>query len=185
MDSKPVSILSTKSGIEPKVTIHRWVDKSQKAIDFPKAFSDYNKNMGGVDLHDQYCNSALSIRGGKWTWCLFRFIWLIQASLTNATVLHNVLHPDDRKGIKDVVTEITSYYLDNCMRTRHNPKRRKSGTTSKPTQHTVCLGPQKNCVFVISEDVKCNKFTERFSAKCDMHLCSIHMQSHKQNQCIL
>jgi len=51
MDSKPVSILST-FGDEPKVEMQRWHKKSRKFILFPRAFSMYNKNMGGVDLHD-------------------------------------------------------------------------------------------------------------------------------------
>ncbi|OXU17127.1 hypothetical protein TSAR_009615 [Trichomalopsis sarcophagae] len=85
MDSKPVSILSSKYGNEPKVEMQRWQESSKKSILFPHCFSMYNQHMGGVDLHDQHCNALMpTIRSKKWTWCLV--LRLIQASLANATV---------------------------------------------------------------------------------------------------
>jgi len=59
MDSKPVSILSTGFNDEPKAPMKRWHKQTKKTILFPQAFSKYNSNMGGVDLHDQHCNSLL------------------------------------------------------------------------------------------------------------------------------
>ena len=67
--------------------------------------------MGGVDLHDQHCNALmLTIRSKKWTWCLF--LRLIQAALSNATVIYNKLHPDERKSTKDIVEEVFEYYIE-------------------------------------------------------------------------
>lgn len=117
MDAKHVYILSTTYGIEPKIQMKRWVDKSHQIIEYPNVFSYYNRKMGEVDLHDQHCNAVMPvIRGKKWTWCLF--LRLIQASLTNATVLYNLAHPEDRKGTKDVVKEVCQYYLEDSVRKR-------------------------------------------------------------------
>ena len=96
MDSNPVSILSSKYGNEPKVEMQRWQESSKNSILFPHCFSMYNQHMGGVDLHDQHCNTLMpSIRSKKWTWCFV--LRLIQASLANATVIYNKLHPDEKK----------------------------------------------------------------------------------------
>ena len=66
VDSKPVSVLSTEYGDEPKVEMERWHEKSIQQILFPQAFSKYNTYMGGVDLHDQHCNALMpTIRSKK------------------------------------------------------------------------------------------------------------------------
>lgn len=94
-DSKNVSILSTAAGVTPLATVQRYNKeiKAKEDLQFPNAFSQYNKFMGGVDLHDQYCNKVLpSVRSKKWTWVVF--LRLIQASITNATALHNAAIPE-------------------------------------------------------------------------------------------
>lgn len=87
-DSKIVSILSTAVGVTPPAIMKRYNAKEKKRVDisFPQVFQTYNKNMGGVDLHDQHCND-LRINSGskKWTWAVFRRI--IEASLSNAFVI--------------------------------------------------------------------------------------------------
>lgn len=69
-DSKLVSVLSTAAGVTPEFTVQRYdkESKSKKPIPFPNAFSAYNKFMGGVDIHDMYCNIVRPIiRSKKWT----------------------------------------------------------------------------------------------------------------------
>lgn len=122
MDSKAVSMLSTTYGTEPKVSMNRCVDKKRSNLSFPNMFSKYNKNMGGVDLHDQHCNATYpSVRGKKWTWCLF--LRIIQASIVNATVLHNYVSPDEKKGTKDIIEELAEYYLEPKERRLSSRKR--------------------------------------------------------------
>ena len=95
MDSKPVSVLSTEYGDEPKIEMERWHEKSKQQILFPQAFSKYNTYIGGVDLHDQYCNALMpTICSKKWTWCLF--LRLIQADLSNATVKKSFIQMRER-----------------------------------------------------------------------------------------
>ena len=90
MNSKAVSILSSAAGVTPTSNVSRYDEeaKEKTALPFPNAFKVYNTFMDGVDLHDQHCNNLISIiRANKWTWIIF--IGLIQASITNATVLYN------------------------------------------------------------------------------------------------
>lgn len=173
MDAKPVSILSTACGVEPKIVMKRWVDKSRQSIHFPNVFSQYNKKMGGVDLHDQHCNAVLpAIRGKKWTWCLF--VRLLQMAITNATVLYNEANPEYRKGTKDVVEEICQHYLQNSARTKQSNKRKRSSNSQTQTNHTSRIGEKKKCTFVSANGKQCNKRTDRLCQKCAIHLCSSH-----------
>ncbi|XP_058810657.1 piggyBac transposable element-derived protein 3-like [Phymastichus coffea] len=134
MDSKPVSVPSTKYGDEPKVEVQRWHESSKKSILFPQAFSMYNRYMGGVDLHDQHCKALTpTIKSKKWMWCLF--VRLIQAALTNSTVIYNKLHPELPKGTKDLVQEVCQYYLDKFSRDR--PVRQKRHSDSSSNEHKI------------------------------------------------
>ncbi|XP_058802842.1 piggyBac transposable element-derived protein 3-like [Phymastichus coffea] len=134
MDSKPVSVLSTKYGDEPKVEVQRWHESSKKSILFPQAFSMYNRYMGGVDLHDQHCNALTpTIKSKKWMWCLF--VRLIQAALTNSTVIYNKLHPELPKGTKDLMQEVCQYYLDKFSRDR--PVRQKRHSDRSSNEHKI------------------------------------------------
>lgn len=68
MDSKEVSLLSTVAGIGSMKTVKGYSQEEKNKIDIamPAAFSNYNKYMGGVDIHDQYCNKLLpAIRSKK------------------------------------------------------------------------------------------------------------------------
>ena len=40
------------------------------------------------------------------------FLRLVQAALSNATVIYNKLHPDESKGTKDIVEEVCEYYIE-------------------------------------------------------------------------
>ncbi|XP_066596280.1 piggyBac transposable element-derived protein 3-like [Prorops nasuta] len=67
-DSKQVSILSSAAGVTPLTPMKRYNkdNKSKVDIEFPYAFSAYNRFMGGVDVHDQHCCKLLpSLRSKK------------------------------------------------------------------------------------------------------------------------
>lgn len=129
VDSKQISILSTAAGITPVGNVKRYnKDKKEKVtLPFPNAFKVYNNLMGGVDLHDQHCNKLMPIiRSKKWTWIIF--IRLLQASITNATILYNVANEHKKKiGSKEFAIEISSHYLktykNHTLETRHVKKR--------------------------------------------------------------
>ena len=113
VDSKPVSIVSTASGVTPLLPLKRYSSqvRSKVEIPFPKAFHLYNKFMGGVDLHDGHCNNVLSsIRSKNWTWVVF--MRLIQASIVNALVIYNA-SGDGKKnvGTKEFAISIAKSYM--------------------------------------------------------------------------
>ena len=54
---------------------------------------------------------------------------LIQAALSNATVLYNKLYPDERKGTKDIVEEVCEYYIEK-FENADRPKRKNRSASS-------------------------------------------------------
>jgi len=67
VDTKPVSLLSQADCVSPTVTMKRY-DKNvihRAPITFLKAFKTYNKFMGGVNLHDQFCSDLKTNVGGN------------------------------------------------------------------------------------------------------------------------
>jgi len=92
MDSKAVSLLLTAAGVTSLSSMKRYSKKQKckRELPFPNAFAIYNKYMGGVDQHDNHCSNLMpSIRFKKWIWVIL--LRLIQASITNATVLKNLV----------------------------------------------------------------------------------------------
>ena len=143
MDSKPVRVLSTEYGDEPKVEMERWHEKSKQQILFPQAFSKYSTYMGGVDLHDQHCNALMpTICSKKWTWCLF--LRLIQAALSNATVIYNKLHPDERKGTKGIVEEVCEYYIEKFENADRPKRKNRSASSCSLCKISLCKEHRKN-----------------------------------------
>ena len=145
MDLKPVSVLSTEYGDEPKVEMKRWHEKSKQQILFPQAFSKYITYMGGVDLHDQHCNALMpTIHSKKWTWCLL--LRLIQAAWSNATVIYNKLHPDERKGTKDIVEEVCEYNIEKFENAdRPKRKNRSASSAGVDDKHKIIIGKRHKC----------------------------------------
>lgn len=135
-DSKEVSILSTAAGVTPLTPMKRYSkdEKSKVDIQFPYAFSAYNRFMGGVDVHDQHCCKLLpALRSKKWTWVIF--MRLIQAAITNSTVLHNICNESKVKaGTKDAAMSISRTYLDNSKSKFHRKNERTAMKHEKVAQ---------------------------------------------------
>ena len=173
MDLKPVSVLSTEYGDEPKVEMERWHEKSKQQILFPESFSKYNTYMGEVDLHDQHYNTLMpTIRSKKWTWCLF--LRLIQAALSNATVICNKLHPDERKGTKDIVEEVCEYYIEKFENVnRPKQKNRSTSSAGVDEEHKIIIGKCHKC-----EAENYSVYTESYFSLCKISLCKEHRKNH-------
>ena len=156
MDSKPVSILSTAAGVNPTAPVERFdkTEKMRKKLDFPRAFSVYNKYMGGLDVHDQHCNKVLPIiRSKKWTWVIF--VRCIQMAITNATVLFNTASANKNKkiGTKDLAMAVARSYLNED----------KSNSKLHEVEQSLS---QKCC-----SNKKCSLRTRKFCKTCNLYFC--------------
>ena len=68
-DNKPVHLISSYSGVEPRDKWNRWsvASKQRVEIDRPPFVKDYNCYMGGVDLWDMMIKFyQTNIRSNKW-----------------------------------------------------------------------------------------------------------------------
>ena len=154
MDSKPVSMLSTAAGVTPLFEVQRFSFDEMKKVNilFPRAFKLYNLFMGVIDLHDLHCSNLMSfIRAKKWTWPMF--LRFIQSSMTNATVIHNLVH-EKKIGTKDMALELAKYYL-----------------ARKPTtklHKSVSMKLKKKC----ENFEKCATRTQKMCETCNVYSCS-------------
>jgi Transposase IS4 len=84
-DNQPVYMASNCDGVEPLTTCKRFnrAEKGYTSVPQPKLNSDYNTNMGGVDLFDNGTkNYAIIIRLKKWYWCMYT--WFLSACMVQA-----------------------------------------------------------------------------------------------------
>ncbi|CAH2083805.1 unnamed protein product [Euphydryas editha] len=86
-----VTVATKNAKIEPLVTAKRYDRKIKKMVNVPQpqVIADYNKNMGGVDLHENgIANCRIRVRGKKWWWPLF--INLIDSVLVNSWKIYKL-----------------------------------------------------------------------------------------------
>ncbi|XP_066598905.1 piggyBac transposable element-derived protein 3-like [Prorops nasuta] len=153
MDSKEVSMLSTAAGVGSESSVKRYSKELKKKVEIkmPLAFTTYNKYMGGVDIHDQYCSKASpSMKSKKWTFSVF--LRMIESSIANAIILSNAVRPEKTKKstVKDFAIEITQNYLSNSKLKNHNYYK-----TNK----------YKNCLY------NCGKRSFFYCNECNQYIC--------------
>lgn len=120
--------------------------------------------MGGVDKHDEHCSNLMPfIRSKKWTWAML--MRLIQSSLTNATVLYNIVREDEKKvGSKAVALEVAEKYLA-----------KKEKSYSEP-HSLIRIQERRNCKNFKS----CTRRTHTICNVCNLPFCtSCFQDAHK------
>lgn len=73
-DNSVVTVMTNNCTVLPIVLAKRYNRKERKEISIsqPNLIHQYNKHMGGVDLHDNgIANYRIAIKGKKWWWPLF------------------------------------------------------------------------------------------------------------------
>lgn len=96
-DNNIVTIGTNHGFLQPLHKVKRFSRSEMKkiAIDQPNILMDYNKNMGGVDMHDNgVANYRIKIRGKKWWWPLFTNC--LDSCLVNAWKIYNIANPKNK-----------------------------------------------------------------------------------------
>ena len=100
----------------PVSTAQRWSKSAKKRADvLTKPFEDYNKQMSGVDLFDQFVSIyRVRIRSKKWWWPFFA--WVVNASMANVLNLLRTVQKQ-KVGIlefqREVVVRILASFESN------------------------------------------------------------------------
>ena len=91
-------------------TDQRWPKSAEKQVDvaMPKPFEDYSKQMGGVDLFDQFVSTyRVRIRSEKWWWPFFT--WAVNASMENAWKLFRIVQKQ-KSGMLEFQISLQSHW---------------------------------------------------------------------------
>ena len=85
MDSKAVTLLSSKTGLEPMPEAQRWVKKDHafKTAPLPAVIADYYSHMGGVDLLDAFLMS-LRFKMRSRRWYIYLFWHFVMVAIINS-----------------------------------------------------------------------------------------------------
>ena len=92
-DNSVVTVASNTFGVEPIGRVKRFDRKKkvEKFVPQPYVISQYNKYMGGVDLHDNgIANYRCKVLGKKWWWPIF--INAIDSLIVNAWKFYNIVN---------------------------------------------------------------------------------------------
>lgn len=85
-DKRVVTMLSTKHSSASQSTRRR--RRGTDEIDKPTIILDYNRNMGGVDVADQYATSYCFLRKSL-KWWRKLFFWGLETSIVNSYIIYN------------------------------------------------------------------------------------------------
>jgi len=130
--------------------------KEKIDIGMPSGFFLYNKYIGGVDLHDQYCSKvALSIKSKKWTWPIL--MRSIQSSLSNDLILRNDVYKKKKMTSKEffIYMSVANKYL------------KQANLGDLKTHNQIKITIRKIC----SND-KCSVRSFWLRQNCNKHFCN-------------
>ena len=92
-DNKVVIVATNYLSLNPVSSTKRWskAEKKHVNVPMPNPFKEYNANIGGVDLCDQFVSTyRVRIRSKKWWWPFFA--WSINAAAVNTWRLFRKIH---------------------------------------------------------------------------------------------
>lgn len=92
-DNSVVTVISNHFNSQPISNAKRYNRKEKREVNIeqPDVIKHYNKNMGGVDLHDNgIANYRIRITGKKWWWPLF--INTLDSIIVNSWKIHGMVN---------------------------------------------------------------------------------------------
>lgn len=190
-DNKAVKLVSTYCGELPKTKVKRF-DRSKKKeieIDCPQLVTEYNHNMGGVDLLDSHIGRyKIKFRSRKWYMRLFYH--LIDLTVVNSWCLYKRVQESKNDGNKiielAVWRKILAHSLINSGEVRHSGRGRPSMSVEKKIASTrpQSVRPTKSIrtdntnhwpTFTDKRErckmPQCKGFTFVKCTKCSVNLC--------------
>ena len=138
----------------------------------PKHFKDCNKQIGSVDLFDQFVSTYIvRIRSKKW-WCPF-FAWAVNACLANAWNLFRTVQKQ-KVGMlgfqREVVTAIlASFEINKPAKSLAFPRNVASNVKLDTKNHILVKGTSKyrRCKHCVVRSVYlCQKFNVALHPDC-------------------
>lgn len=144
-DNSVVTVISNNCPVNPIGSAKRYDRKHRKEVNIPQphVIQEYNKFMGGVDLHDNaIANYRIGVRGKKWWWPLFKNV--IDSSVVNAWKLYRLAN---KSSISQV--NFRAYIVVCLMKSEEQEieqnEREEDEESSQPSTSTVTMGrPSKN-----------------------------------------
>ena len=97
-DNKPVFLPSNCFAVEPVGNVSRYfaAAKGRKDVPCPKVISEYNPNMGGVDLlNNGEKNYTIQTRVRKWYWAMYS--WFLNVSMVQAWRLWRIHKKEENR----------------------------------------------------------------------------------------
>ena len=118
VDNKVVTCATNYVTCTPVSTAERWSQSAKKRVDvpMPKPFEDYNKQMGGFDLFNQFVSTYIvRIRSKKWWWSFFA--WAVNVSMANAWNFFRTVQKQ-KIGMLEFLREVAMTILASTGRNR-------------------------------------------------------------------
>ena len=163
-DNKVVIVATNYLLLNPVSSTKRWSKAEKKHVDvsMPNPFKEYNADMGGVDLFDQFVVA-------------FFFAWSINATAVNAWRLFRKIHGNSIPLLK-FLRELALETLGKYGRNRPAQSFNTSGITGTSIKldtlnHMVVKGESKYC--------RCQQCGRRAIFKCEKCNVSLHPECMK------
>ena len=113
--------------LNPVSTAQLWSESAKKqVVPMLKPFEDYNKQIGGVDLFDQFVSTyRVCIRSKKWWWPFFA--WAVNTSVANAWNLFHTIQKE-KTGMLEFQREVV---MSNLASFGRNKPEKVAGFSTK------------------------------------------------------
>ena len=200
-DKRQVAVLSSNCNPNEQITVRRRVKTAPhvKEVEIPGPVHHYNRNMGGVDLNDQYRSYYPSGRSGK-KWWRFVFWFLVDVVVCNAYVVEGLSShlpsSKSRRNHLQFKLEVAKQLIGGYSgRKRYAGKKRKAthfdnaiSLPNLPGHHEVKLEGRKGACICCSVHNRRNPSgrtpeTVYGCDRCGVHLCrsGCFLQYHTEN----
>ena len=174
-DNTPASIATNYSSVYPvgNTTRHSQKLKKKITVKIPKAVSEYNKSMGGVDLLDkQVTLYGTRIHGKKWWFQIFT--QMLDIAVVNCWRIHNIVNKGENFTLLETRRRLTLALLSKTWSSnRHRPGPQKNILRRGRVSEEVRYDSGNHFIAVIQTQrrcAQCGKKVKKICCRCDVSL---------------